>query len=337
MENIWFLRDDGHLIHVGPEEPTDLGELGKKRLGNRFDLADEALEQQLRQENDLAWNCGDYWLLYQTDRSVWLTVGADRVLHLDAIQDLRVPPQTAEYFGNIHYMSDYPLASGLWKQDSLPFVPVSEGTTLVFTGAGDVKSITVVEEYHQTIGNGSQVVTEKTYVLEQTRDYGYELPIVRRGVHSGDWIMYRVDLGLSSYVFCVRFGQEAPANHTVIYSEDGASITLTLPAGWNYAFTSLEENDYCAGITFWPTGREEGKIFFGYYPSGFGVCGTGLETEEMELAGKTVSVGTYDGAALWDFISFGESYAVWGQGHEHWWAEYGETAMEILDSADFGK
>ena len=333
VENIWFLRDDGHLIHVGPEEPTDLGELGKKRLGNRFDLADEALEQQLRQENDLAWNCGDYWILYQNDRSIWLTEGADRVLRLDAIQNLRVRPQTPEYFGNIHYMSDYPLGSGLWKQDSLPFVPVSEGTTLIFTGAGDAKTITVVEEYHLTIGNGSQTVTEMTYVLEQTRDYGYELPITRRGVHSGDWIMYRVDLGLSSYVFCVRFGQEAPANHTVIYSADGASISLTLPTNWSYTITDTDNG----GITFWPTGRAEGQLFFGYYPDLFAVCGTGLETVEMELAGQTATVGTYDGAAVWDFIRFDEHFAVWGQGHERWWAEYGETAMKILDSAVFGK
>jgi hypothetical protein len=41
-----------------------------------------------------------------------------------------------------------------------------------------------------------------------------------------------------------------------------------------------------------------GRIFFGYYP---------------------------------------DLFAVWGQGHEHWWAEYGDTAMEILDSAVFGK
>jgi hypothetical protein len=45
----------------------------------------------------------------------------------------------------------------------------------------------------------------------------------------------------------------------------------------------------------------------------------------------------YDGATVWDFISFGEHFAVWGQGHERWWAEYGDTAMEILDSAVFGK
>jgi hypothetical protein len=80
-----------------------------------------------------------------------------------------------------------------------------------------------------------------------------------------------------------------------------------------------------------------GRIFFGYYPDLFAVCGTGLETTEMLLAGQTATVGTYDGAELWDFIRFDEHFAVWGQGHERWWAEYGDTAMEILDSAVFGK
>ena len=48
-------------------------------------------------------------------------------------------------------------------------------------------------------------------------------------------------------------------------------------------------------------------------------------------------MGTYDDRALWDFIRFGEYFAVWGQGHESWWAEYGDAAMEILDTAKFEK
>ena len=90
-----------------------------------------------------------------------------------------------------------------------------------------------------------------------------------------------------------------------------------------------------AGITFWPLGREEGKLFFGYYPDLFAVCGTGLQTTEIMLAGQKATVGTYDDRPLWDFIRFGEHFAVWGQGHEAWWAEYREKAMEILDSAKF--
>jgi hypothetical protein len=91
------------------------------------------------------------------------------------------------------------------------------------------------------------------------------------------------------------------------------------------------------GITFWPRGREEGKLFFGYYPDLFAVCGTGLETTGMVLAGKSASVGTYDGRAVWDFIRFDDHFAVWGQNHEAWWAEYGDEAMTILDSAVFSQ
>ena len=341
VENIWFLRDDGHLIHVGPEEPTDLGELGKKRLGNRFDLADEALEQQLRQANDLAWNCGDYWLLYQNDRSIYLTEGADRVQRLHGIRGMRVRPQTAENFGDLHYMYDYPLGSGLWEQYPHDAVAVGSGTTLVFTGAGDAKAITVVEEYHRMNADGSETVIETGNTLERTRDYGYELPISRRGDCDGDWAMYRVDLGMTSYVFFVRFGTETLVEQIVTYEEAGVRITLPLPAGWGYAITPLNaaesSSNMASGITFWPRGREEGKIFFGYYPDLFAVCGTGLETVEMELAGQTATVGTYDGAEVWDFIRFDEHFAIWGQGHERWWAEYGETVMKILDSAVFGK
>ena len=342
MERIWFLREyDDHLLWQEREMLEDLGELKLKRLGNRFDLTDEALERQLRQENDLAWNCGAYWLLYQNDRSIYLAEGADRVLRLHGIRGMRVRPQTAENFGDLHYMYDYPLGSGLWEQYPHDAVAVGSGTTLVFTGGEGAKAITVVEEYHRMNADGSETVIETGNTLERTRDYGYELPISRRGDCDGDWAMYRVDLGMSSYVFFVRFGTETLVEQIVTYEEEGVRITLPLPAGWGYAITPLNaaesSSNMASGITFWPRGREEGKIFFGYYPDRFGVCGTGLETTEMLLAGQKATVGTYDDAAVWDFISFGEHFAVWGQGHEHWWAEYGETAMEILDSAVFGK
>ena len=338
LERIWVLREfDNHLLYEEAENLVDLGELKLRRLGSGFDLTDEALEQHLRQENDLAWNCGAYWLLYQNDRSIYLTEGADRVLRLEKIRGMRVRPQTEENFGDFYYVYDYPLGSRLWEQYPHDAVAVGDGTTLVFVGAGEEETILVVEEYHRMNADGSETVIETGNTLERTRDYGYELPISRRGDHDGDWAMYRVDLGLSSYVFFVRFGTETLVEQIVTYAENGVSVTLTLPAGWNYALVSLAQNDYCAGITFWPRGREEGKIRLEYYPQGFGVCGTGLETDAMELAGRTVTVGTYDGAALWDYISFGDNFAAWGEGHESWWSEYGETAMEILDSAVFGK
>lgn len=342
MERIWFLREyDDHLLWQEREVLEDLGELKIKKLGSRFDLADEDLERQLRQENDLAWNCGAYWVLYQKDRSIYLTEGADRVQRLHKILGMRVRPQTAENFGDLHYMYDYPLGSGLWEQYPHDAVAVGSGTTLVFTGAGDAKAITVVEEYHRMNADGSETVIETGNTLERTRDYGYELPISRRGDCDGDWAMYRVDLGMTSYVFFARFGTETLVEQIVTYEEAGVRISLPLPAGWCYAITPLNaaesSSNMAAGITFWPRGREEGKIFFGYYPDLFAVCGTGLETVEMELAGQKATVGTYDGAEVWDFIQFDEHFAVWGQGHEHWWAEYGDTAMEILDSAVFGK
>ena len=127
----------------------------------------------------------------------------------------------------------------------------------------------------------------------------------------------------------------------VRYSEGNVWIALQLPESWAYDITYLDDPELDAGIaggiTFWPVGREAGKLFLGWYPDRFAVCGTGLETDEMILAGQKATVGTYDDRALWDFISFGEYFAVWGQGHESWWAEYGDAAMEILDTAKFEK
>lgn len=337
LERVYGLREhDEHLWWQEGDVFTDLGELKERKLGSGFELSDEDLERQLRESNDLAWKAGEHWLLYQTDGSVYLTEGQDRVLKLDEVRQGKVRVQTAQDFGSSYPLTDYPAGSGLWAQEQQSILVNSVGATLVFTISTEEKILTVVEEYHQMEADGTETVTETTHVLERTPDYGYELPIARRGDYEGDWAQYRVDIGLSSYVCCVRFGMTAMQTQEVTFREGAAAITLQIPEGWSYCVTSLEDDAYSAGITFWPTGREAGVLRFDYYPSGFGVCGTGLETSAMTLAGRNVSVGTYDGANLWDYIAFGDDFAVWGEGHESWWAEYGDEAMEILDSARFG-
>lgn len=338
-ERIYFVQEfDENLCWQEGETVTDLGKLIPKRLGSGFDLSDEVLERQLRRENDAAWKTGEYWLLFQKDRSIYLTEGKDRVLKLDRVRRIDVRAETALDFGSRYGLAAYPAGSVQWEQ--VPAVTVGDGATLVFTQSGGEKTLTVYEEYHQMAAGGGETVTEQVHTLDITRDYGYELPVVRRGETGGDWALYRIDLGLSSYAIRVCFGAGVSLSQTAVYSEHGAGIVLQLPEGWSYSVTSVDAEELNAGIaggiSFWPAGREEGKIFFGYYPDRFGVCGTGLETETMTLAGQTVSVGTYDGGAVWDFISFEEHFAVWGQGHEAWWAEYGQQAMAILDTARFG-
>ena len=435
---ICYLREyDGHLIFLEGEELSDLGELKQQRLGTEFDLTNEERERELRKNNELAWKTGKYWVLYQKNGSVYLVDGLKNVRRLERIYDLRVRVQTPDAFGSRYDMREYPLASGAWEGEELPYVAVGDEATLVWTQSGGEKILEVREEYHQMNPDGSDTVIDTAYSLGITRDYGFELPIARRGECGGDWAMYRVNLGLSSYVFCVRFGGAVPEQtgypvyeamyhnsagdfdrtfslspkdgayvhflvdnlrqdlhcfigieggevitlepgasgvvtapvrkgeyrfrcfcdidgvevrvqiiqtdspvppervRVVTFSEGAATITLPIPANWSYAVTSLADNENQAGITFWPTGHEEGVLRFEYYPQRFAVCGTGLENSTMTLAGQEVTVGTYDGRELWDYICFQEHIAVWGEGHERWWAAYGEQAMEILNSVQY--
>ena len=112
---------------------------------------------------------------------------------------------------------------------------------------------------------------------------------------------------------------------TVTYSNEQTQISLKLLDGW----TSLVTDD---GVTIWPESCGEGKLRIAYYPGGFGVCGTGLSTKEIRLGENEGTQGTYDGAKLWDFISFGRQYAVINENADIWWSTYGEEAMEILET-----
>ena len=214
----------------------------------------------------------------------------------------------------------------------------------------DVEMILVSEEYYELLRDGEYTITVSDHFLERDAHGDFVLNVSRRGVIGDDYAIYRVTVGEDHFAFRLTFpvipGETIVAidpeqTREVTYAEHGVSITISLPESWSYSITSIDAEELNAGIsggiTFWPLGREEGKLFFGYYPDKFAVCGTGLENDEMILAEQKVTVGTYDDRPLWDFIRFGEYFAVWGQNHESWWAEYGDAAMEILDSAKFEK
>lgn len=111
-------------------------------------------------------------------------------------------------------------------------------------------------------------------------------------------------------------------------------ISLQMPANWEYELESGEDDSLFIVIRPY---NEEGAIKVGYLPS-FGVCGTGLTTEETTIAGMRASVGTYDNSHVWTFITFpdkDEWHVVLNEGADQWWGVYGETAMEILETIVF--
>ena len=237
-----------------------------------------------------------------------------------------------------------------WPDEELSVTMVDGEARIILMPEQDVEMILVSEEYYELLRNGEYAITVSDHFLERDAKGDFALEVSRRGTAGDDFAVYTVTVGEENYLFRLTFpvtpGETTVAidpeqTQEVTYAEHGVSITLSLPESWSYAITSIDAEELNAGIsggiTFWPLGREEGKLFLGWYPDRFAVCGTGLQTTETILAGQKVTIGTYDDRPLWDFIRFGEYFAVWGQGHESWWAEYGDAAMEILDTAKFEK
>lgn len=117
-------------------------------------------------------------------------------------------------------------------------------------------------------------------------------------------------------------------------------LSLALPEGWlfeEYSIDSEELRSGQYGIHFYPEGADEGFIEVCYVRQ-FGVCGTGLQSENRTIAGKSVNVGTYDNKEYWDFIAFQEEYegvVVMNFLADDWWKEYGDQIYDILDTLYF--
>ena len=301
-------------------------------------------------ENSWKTEDGGWWLFQREDGELRLLRSGEYLVRLERTDLLGVSikqPGMESYVEPVWYSPE------LWNRlpEEMSATLVDGDARIVLMPEQDVDMILVSEEYYDRQPGGETQITTTDYFLEPDQNGDFLLDVSRRSGEGDDFAVYLVTVGADDYIFRLAFpavpGETSVSVHIpeqlreVEYQENGAFIRLSIPESWDYAITYTGDAEIDAGITggitFWPRGREEGKIFFGYYPARFGVCGTGLETTEMLLAGQKATVGTYDDAAVWDFISFGEHFAVWGQGHEHWWAEYGETAMEILDSAVFGK
>lgn len=289
-----------------------------------------------------------WWLLELENDELWLYDGSSSVMfRLERTDLLGVSikqPGIEAYVEPVWYSTD----SWDWMPGDMSTTLVNADAKLVLMPEQDVDMIEVREEYYMRT-DGETNILNTEHILKPDKNGDFLLDVSRRGTHGDDFAVYWVTVGDDRYVFRLAFpavpGETSVAvsvpeqTREVRYSEGNIWIALQLPESWDYDITYLDDPELdsgiSAGITFWPKGREEGKLFFGYYPDRFAVCGTGLETSGLFLAGQNASMGTYDGRNLWDFISFGEYFAVWGQGHEHWWAEYGDRAMEILDAAAF--
>ena len=343
-----FVRNDGGTAMYGSFKKLDALPDTCAACPNREEWAGMKAESVGAWE-DIQNGPDNYLLIQMKDGTLYLIQG-DQMYQLERTDLLGVSirqPGIEAYVEPVWYATD----SWAWMPGEMSATLVDSDARIVLMPEQEVDMLLVSEEYYQRQPDGETSITVTDHVLERDAKGDFALEVSRRGDAGDDFAVYHVTVGEDHYAFRLTFpmvpGETSVAVgvperwQEVRYEEHGAFITLQLPESWSYAVTSIDDEALDAGIaggiTFWPLGREEGKLFFGFYPDRFAVCGTGLETAGLVLAGQKATVGTYDDRPLWDFISFGEYFAVWGQNHEAWWSECGDTAMEILNTAQLGK
>jgi len=120
---------------------------------------------------------------------------------------------------------------------------------------------------------------------------------------------------------------DAATANSVSYEYGGFGVSVPLLSGWEYKIEEYNTEGMSYGVSFRPS-DEEGWIDFHYWPT-FGVCGTGLETKEFGNG----TMGTYDGGAIWNYISYPASqgnFVATTQNVNSWWPQYKDEAMAII-------
>lgn len=109
-------------------------------------------------------------------------------------------------------------------------------------------------------------------------------------------------------------------------------MSLIIPEDWGYR---KEESEILPLSIEIYNKNEPDKTITAEFTGAFGVCGTGLRTEDIKIGEYEAVKGIYDGNPVWDFISIdlGEEYVVfYNHSDGIWWQEYGDEAMKILDT-----
>lgn len=128
-------------------------------------------------------------------------------------------------------------------------------------------------------------------------------------------------------------GDSASDTTRVSASHGEHTLSISIPEGWEYEIKEYSDESSSFGIYFWPEGETEGKLSFLYYDA-WGVCGTGLESETIEIGGYEASQGNYNGG-IWEFICFqkGPGWCVIKNDAAYaWLGKHIDEAMEIIDT-----
>ncbi|MBR4110133.1 MAG: hypothetical protein IKK43_00345 [Clostridia bacterium] len=122
-----------------------------------------------------------------------------------------------------------------------------------------------------------------------------------------------------------------------IYDVNNDYLNLTIPDDWEFEIiTDFTNSMYRCGLKIYPKNSE--TYMNVYCANRFGVCGTGLKVEKINLDnGIEVEVGYYNDNENWEYAYFedGESkIAAWNSGLV---GENANAALEILKTVKYNK
>lgn len=146
-------------------------------------------------------------------------------------------------------------------------------------------------------------------------------------------------LCLTTLTACAGPAAPAALTETAQWQEGGASIVLSLPENWSWG-TIEEKADELpdGGIRFFPEDDPEADTVV-RFTNGFGVCGTGLETERITLdGGNKVTSYAWDGGkpSLYRFNDAPGDYLAELSLDDKQREQYLDTVMQILSTAQLG-
>ena len=139
-------------------------------------------------------------------------------------------------------------------------------------------------------------------------------------------------------------GTDSLTGETASYTSGYVDLALTLPEGWKWEAVQNKSGG-TEGVRFWSPEEKALDFRLQCWTKGFGMCGTGVTSEELTLpGGQTVWEYTEEGPeGLWlniCFVGTPGDYVLQPTGgtlDRDTWEACRDTLLAILDTARFGR
>ncbi len=123
-------------------------------------------------------------------------------------------------------------------------------------------------------------------------------------------------------------------NEPVKLGNENANFSISIPENWGYETTksNILAPNQNFGISIFHNDSPENTITV-EFTEGFGVCGTGLRTEDVEIGGYKACKGIYDGSPAFSYIVFEDTpgfYVIHNNTDGTWWAQHKNEITQIL-------